>query len=211
MDSQDQTSPSNVNANASDHTIETLHRESELPGFEYFPKLPFEISQKIWKDICHIRRNIGLWARYVGGYCNIFLEDIYQPVRFGTNAGVPAILHTSSEARKEALKHYTLEFGDESSGRIDGAEVSLYLQPKIYVNLHVDCICLVRDQSESRSESGVGMEDERVKSQVVAIYDRLSEICRGQKLQEGKLDAIALSESLYKASLANRNGDYDFQ
>ena len=63
--------------------------------FTLFPELPTELRNKIWKCAAMVSRDINL------EYKDYYACSDHQPV-------TPAILHTSSEARSEAKRYYTL-------------------------------------------------------------------------------------------------------
>jgi hypothetical protein len=75
--------------------------------FHPFPKLPFELRTKIWVFAAHEQRTItvqedGIWT----GYGDDFIFTT-RHVKHNAHS-VPAILHTSYEARSAALRHYEL-------------------------------------------------------------------------------------------------------
>ena len=77
--------------------------EDELEGdFFRFPKLPTSVRDRIWKHSIPSGRVVDV----------VFDEN--QDKYFSFHAIVPAILHTSKEARSVGLRFYTFCFGTES-------------------------------------------------------------------------------------------------
>jgi len=117
--------------------------ELTLTNFPRFPELVPEIRLKIWKAIC-------LEPRMVDVFQVRKTFDIIEHVRtfeYKSHCPIPAILHTSHEARYEGLKYYTLGFGRVARWTTDdeGFYVEelrpLQLPPRIYFNPRCDIIC----------------------------------------------------------------------
>jgi hypothetical protein len=142
-------------SNSSDHKIGDSSENAEEPKFECFPKLPLELRLKIWKALCFIPRNVGLWAKPLGAddFWNDFGE-LERLFKFVTNLGAPAILHTCREAREEGLKYCTLAFGDDRWGHVPAlaAHVHFPLDPKFYFNFDIDVPCLVPSNDPTFSD-----------------------------------------------------------
>lgn len=86
--------------------------------FRPFPRLPTELRPKIWQHVCSQPRDVFIWGKFWDygelrqGDTNTAVPGITDFLfRFITNLRPPAILHASQEAREEALRHYTLDFG----------------------------------------------------------------------------------------------------
>jgi hypothetical protein len=173
-------------------------QQVESPKFECFPNLPLEIRLKIWRTLCFIPRNVGLWAEPLGESTGTKFfrdsSDMYQPVQIDANVGIPALLHASKEAINEGLKHYTLEFDDSCSGRISRADVEIDIEPRAYVNLDVDVLCLMTfdGEFESRFVDSLGVE------RMQGFFDHLSRIVeRRNRL----LDSVAVSAPWVKCQI----------
>jgi hypothetical protein len=77
-------------------------------------------------------------------------------MEFNSINEVSAVLHVSKEAREEGMNYHTLEFGDETWGTIGRAEVKVFIEPRIYVNLEADTLCLLElDDYERDSSPGL--------------------------------------------------------
>ena len=65
-----------------------------------------------------VERVVELWFKPLGGRAGLPLfNTIYEipPIVYESRVKVPAILHTSKEARATDLKYYTLEFGNKTT------------------------------------------------------------------------------------------------
>jgi 2EXR family len=105
-----------------------------VPYFTFFPHLPPELRNKIWKLASWVGRDLKL----------DFIDSTTTTAVSSGNSNfiVPAVLRTSTEARNEALKHYTLVFEKTALNGVVG-----YLWPRnglgnglrgVYVNFSVD-------------------------------------------------------------------------
>ena len=74
----------------------------------------------------------------------------FHPFRWRSNSLPPAILHTCQESRVSALKVYRLEFGFEQIFK----HFTHSTQPKIYINMDVDRVCIM--QCPRLPDSGCG-------------------------------------------------------
>jgi len=75
--------------------------------FTKFPKLPPQLREQIWKEHCgdYEPRVVDLWLKESSTEDNLI---------YGTHSRAPALLHTSSEARRIGLQHYDLfQYEDE--------------------------------------------------------------------------------------------------
>ncbi len=136
IDDQGEIPNAHTNASEEEHTL--IH-------FPKFPELAPEIRLKIWKQICFLPRMVDLWqvqTDFIFPHCRIYEYKSHCPI--------PAILHTSQEARDVGLKYYIRGFGREAEQWtvVDGpdghwAEEFLPLQfpPRIYFNPQCDIIC----------------------------------------------------------------------
>lgn len=107
-------------------------------SFTCFPKLPIELRLKIWKDVCHLPRYVDIWTGYHRVYKDRGEQILSAFTRHVTLCGVPAVLHTTRESRKEALEHYTLAFGSNQTLHYG---IQLSIPPRIYVDWKSDIIC----------------------------------------------------------------------
>lgn len=115
--------------------------EDENFRFTFFPKLPLEIGDIIRAEGCNEERIIDVRAVAISGLEN---EDFFMraaddeiPKPFMVKSftyTIPAILHTSQEARKVGLKHYSLQFGTDVERKVGPATVKISTPTRIYVN-----------------------------------------------------------------------------
>jgi 2EXR family len=110
----------------------------DLQTFTLFPELPSELRVKIWGFACYHQRTLLLsntWQRPIGAEHRESIEN---------NHKVPAVLHTCSESRQEALKCYIICAKrcniDSDIHSTDGHQstTTLCSGKKIYVNFEVD-------------------------------------------------------------------------
>lgn len=118
--------------------------EAEEAGFPLFPTLPFELRLQIWEYLCFIPRVIDIRSSTSGLEC--FQDEFHeQPWFYHTeSATIPAVLHTSHEARAVGLDIYSLHYGTEfdmQANRRSRASVELTTPPRIYINWACDIIC----------------------------------------------------------------------
>jgi hypothetical protein len=109
--------------------------------FTKFPKLPPELREQIWKEHCgdYEPRVVDLWLKESSTEGNLI---------YGTHCRAPALLHTSSEARRIGLQHYDLfHFEDEDDNEDEDddenegiQEVEAAARPRIYVCWDKDII-----------------------------------------------------------------------
>jgi hypothetical protein len=92
------------------------NRKKAIPDqFVFFPKLPFELRDAIWK-LCDLPQVITIKnasyeekkSRYMGE--QVFYETFIKAEAKGT---VPAILHVNRESRAMGLKFWSLELGEQ--------------------------------------------------------------------------------------------------
>jgi hypothetical protein len=92
------------------------------PNFALFPQFPFEIREKIWSAAIE-PRSFKITIPEVKEYSNSELEYHYNrsPEHYlkpkASPREVPALLHTSHEAREIGLKSYNLNFSDRLDNR----------------------------------------------------------------------------------------------
>ncbi|KAG9227931.1 hypothetical protein BJ875DRAFT_390454, partial [Amylocarpus encephaloides] len=70
----------------------------------------------------------------------------------------PAILHTSPESRKEALKHYELTFGTNTPG----CRTTVETPPHIYINFNVDRIFVIETFLKCQWQVLLGFKIQRI-------------------------------------------------
>ena len=76
--------------------------------FAVFPKLPPEIRLNIWDHASFLPRDVDIFVVPMG---NLRSDQMtFNPFRLVSSKAVPAILHTSKEAREAALKRYSKYF-----------------------------------------------------------------------------------------------------
>jgi hypothetical protein len=121
--------------------------EEKLSEFTCFPDLPAELRCKIWKAAAFIPRNVNIWSWDFGKKISIPLNDNEDEAegdclviwKLCSTSPIPPVLHTSTEARTEALKHYKLDFGTSYKFR----DFTFTTHPRIYFNFEVDRLCLM--------------------------------------------------------------------
>ncbi|KAF7863988.1 hypothetical protein EAF04_006953 [Stromatinia cepivora] len=106
--------------------------------FTCFGKLPTELRILIWGMACEQQRNIS-----------IELHPSYKPGDLppyqrrdgyicASNTPHPNVFYASKESRKEALKYYSLFFGE----KLTNPRFSIGTQPRIWCNFKADTLCL---------------------------------------------------------------------
>jgi hypothetical protein len=118
--------------------------------FTPFPKLPPELRNKIWKTGCFEPRNIDLWIHRVMEDPNMGdldfgpdIKDVLEDIEYCTyrsHTRPPALLHTCSESRTVALKHYSVPFDVEIKLPLGCATLKIAIPAWIYVNWECDII-----------------------------------------------------------------------
>ena len=116
--------------------------EDEHAKFTFFSTLPLQIRDMIWAFGCSEERIIDVRAVAISGLQD---EDFFMrpaddetPRPFMVKSftyTVPAILHTSQEARKVGLKHYSLEFRMNVERKVGPATVKISTPARILCQL----------------------------------------------------------------------------
>lgn len=121
--------------------------EDDKLNFTFFPKLPLEIRDMIWAEGCKEERIIDVRAVAISDLQDedFFMRpaDAETPKPYMVKSftyTVPAILHTSQEARKVGLKHYSLDFGTDVERKVGPASIKISTPARIYVNWNCDII-----------------------------------------------------------------------
>ncbi|KAK0101103.1 hypothetical protein ONS95_012913 [Cadophora gregata] len=134
------------NPSTFDSAVQMPAHEKEL-RFTLFPKLPLELRDMIWGHSCNEERIIDVRAVVISGLENedFFMrpEDNQTPKPFQVKSftyTVPSVLHTSKEARKIGLQHYSLEFGTKIERKVGPATIKISTPARIYVNWNRDLI-----------------------------------------------------------------------
>ncbi|KAL5327332.1 hypothetical protein ACEPPN_005028 [Leptodophora sp. 'Broadleaf-Isolate-01'] len=115
--------------------------EDRLSAFTLFPKLPAELRLKIWSHASRVTRNLVLQIGYIG------VKDDgagWQPYYFYSTCPLPAVLTTCRESRKEALQHYSLDFGVKETSRTWACPIAITFEAPatIYINWNFDRVCI---------------------------------------------------------------------
>lgn len=124
-------------------------RQISSQQFTLFPKLPLEIRRMVWKEICFQPRNVDIWAKEPRDKHlaqMMLLGKAFDgrrtcTIEFRSHLRPPFVLHTSREARRTGLEHYTLEFGLELVHSLGSVQATLSTPSRIYVNWKCDTIC----------------------------------------------------------------------
>ncbi|KUJ08240.1 uncharacterized protein LY89DRAFT_691133 [Mollisia scopiformis] len=109
-----------------------------MSEFSPFPRLPPELRNKIWGHVANQEpRALDLWTDFKR--CEIantiFYTQAYECEL--SHRPPPPIFRVNSESRKEALKHYTLEF---ATGMTLPKGISVTVSARIYINYSVDIL-----------------------------------------------------------------------
>lgn len=105
--------------------LSTSMAEQAPPGeFYFFPKLPLELRQMVWKFAANSSRFLALSDFGLAKISHIDLEDRSPTIQTIKNSP-PAVLHVCQESRNECLKLYKPIFG----GKIDPTIFSLPAGP----------------------------------------------------------------------------------
>jgi len=136
-----------------ENTMSEPQQETELQTelvFTFFPTLPSELRNKIWKNACFLPRFIDVWRVPIGE--DIFVKSVRDELAdvaytFRSYSPVPSVLHTCREARQIGLNFYQLCFESSFQTRINGFCLSVLTPACIYVNWEVDIICPMRGVS----------------------------------------------------------------
>ena len=118
----------------------------KLSKFTLFPKMALELREMVWSQACKVERVVDLWFEPLGGRAGLPLFDTISqipPVVYRSRTKVPAILHTSKEARATGLKYFTLEFGNKTTYQDGGTTMEFTTSARTYVNWEYDIICPV--------------------------------------------------------------------
>jgi 2EXR family len=112
-----------------------------LTSFTLFPKLPPEMSDKIWEFAAFLQRDLPIFITAVGekrlenaSVGALQLPD-YQII---SSQPAPALLHACREARLVGLKYYKLIF----SIPYEVNNLRYSTTPKIYFNTEADRLCI---------------------------------------------------------------------
>ncbi|KAF8855985.1 hypothetical protein BDZ45DRAFT_675784 [Acephala macrosclerotiorum] len=131
---------------------------AELQTFHCFDKLPIEMRLKIWKLASCVQRNVDIWCENLEIELSCrrrgYIEDTLHVL--STTRSIPAVLHVCHESRREALQHYSVEFG--TSQKIGGQTGQggrkrrryTFSSPPTYINWAVDRLCLFSPDSFQR-------------------------------------------------------------
>jgi hypothetical protein len=133
-----------------------------LFSFEPFPKLAPELRLKIWAYAACEPRTLLLSDNWDAPTTDPNREAIENGNK------VPDILHTSSEARQEGLKHYTACTKRNSKyTNIDPAlvKISQFSNYKVYINFNADRFLVCEDQSWWDGEEQVSLTDFQLEPQ----------------------------------------------
>ncbi|KAH7310041.1 hypothetical protein BKA65DRAFT_485258 [Rhexocercosporidium sp. MPI-PUGE-AT-0058] len=122
--------------------------------FILFPKMPLELRNMIWTEVCFHERLIDIWIvpfYESGSDEDKFFDDLLGAPAYTyksyTNR-TPSILHTSQEARTTGLKHYSLDLGARMVNLYRGGILQISSPPRIYVNWECDIICPMTQMAE---------------------------------------------------------------
>jgi hypothetical protein len=119
-----------IDVDLNPNTLPSSDQETS-PQASTFSSLPNVLRARIWKEICLLSRNIDIWPMSE----TIALGEKSLFFRYISHTPVPAVLHTSREARSIALKFYRLRFGFEyhlSHG------IKLIVPNRIFINAWAD-------------------------------------------------------------------------
>lgn len=117
--------------------------------FTLFPKMALELREMVWSQACKVERVVDLWFEPLGGRAGLPLFDTISespPIVYKSCAKVPAILHTSKEARATGLEYYTLDFGNKTTYYEGSTTMEFTSSARIYVNWDFDILCPMVDR-----------------------------------------------------------------
>lgn len=142
----------NVTTTVSDNILKmSIQFPQYLEEFTCFQKLPVEIRNTVWKEVCFEPRVVDLWVsemsenqKGLNTYLRESLDGFEREVQFifRTYSQPPSILHVNQEARHEALKYYQLVFGTEYKVKLgrNMSDLQITTDPEIYFNWKCDIL-----------------------------------------------------------------------
>ncbi|KAG4436906.1 hypothetical protein IFR05_007594 [Cadophora sp. M221] len=74
-----------------------------LTSFLPFPRLPLELRQKIWKEVCSVPRVVSLLHSGLSSGPSVSCKE-----KLKSQLGVPAVFHVCTESRNEGKIYYTV-------------------------------------------------------------------------------------------------------
>ncbi|KAN0102845.1 hypothetical protein V8E51_011158 [Hyaloscypha variabilis] len=111
--------------------------------FTPFSRLPRELRDKIWTDVCFVPRYIDLWTKQVIVSVKVGVDGLEyrrEGYRYYSCNNIPSLLHTCSEARAIGLRHYSLDFSPNYHKATKEIEIACCTPATIYINWFCDFV-----------------------------------------------------------------------
>lgn len=119
-----------------------------MTHFHKFPALPHELRLRIWGLAACVPRTIAIWPTHRQSPPNW---------KYCTKICIPAILHTSQEARSQGLQSYkklpAIVYRHHNPATANGpSKLPIYKSPsQLYINPKCDRLCLFPDWTRSKA------------------------------------------------------------
>lgn len=170
-----------------ERTITSLFTPAKGPQtFHMFGELPPELRIKIWQEAMPAARTVAVQSpfsrrRDAPTSLDGVLTTYDDAETWHSNTQIPALLHVNSEARHEALKHYTLALG-----------VGDYA-PRIYVDFSRDTLFFGQAELKPECSSLWGSTRDLTRAQRLAVVPEGA----WRVLRWGKVDLNSLQKMIF--------------